>query len=86
LPELVSRAPAETRWQPAAIAVAAGDFASAARTLGEIGELSEEAFAHLHAAEAGGPPVHLERALAFYRRVGATAFVSRAERMLASSA
>jgi class 3 adenylate cyclase/tetratricopeptide (TPR) repeat protein len=86
LRDLASSVRVKTRWQPAAVAVARGDLDDAAAALAEIGATTEEAFAHLYAAEAGGPPEHLERALAFYRRVGATAFVARAERLLAASA
>jgi hypothetical protein len=58
-----------------------------------MGSLADAAFANLHAAEqlqadrrrAEGD-AHLRRALTFYRQAGATAFLRRAEALLAASA
>ena len=83
----------ETRWQSAARAYAAGDFEEAAEHLGDMGARPDEAFARLRAAEAmaaaGRRPeadVQLERALAFYRSVGATVYIREAEGLFAASA
>ena len=83
----------ETRWQAPARAYAAGDFEEAAEQLGDMGARPDEAFARLRAAEAmaaaGRRPeadVQLEHALAFYRSVGATAYIRAAEGLFAASA
>ncbi len=87
-PELVQAlddAPVETRWLEAARAVAAGDFAGAADLLAEIGAAGEEAYASLLAAEASGDGDQLRRALDFYRRIGATAYLRRAGGLAAAA-
>jgi tetratricopeptide (TPR) repeat protein len=74
-------------WRAGASAVAAGELERAAELYGEIGAVPHWAYARLAAAEergTGGPP--LERALAFYRTVGATAYLKRGEALLAASA
>ena len=65
----------------------------AADILAEIGALSDEAFARLRAAEAlvdtgqrADADAQLRQALAFYRSVGATAYVREGEGLLAASA
>jgi tetratricopeptide (TPR) repeat protein len=67
-------------WLEAATAVAGGDFERAADAYARIGSLPDEAFARLRAADrllAAGRPgdadAQRQRALAFYRRVGAAA-------------
>ena len=62
-------------------------------TLGEMGARPDEAFVRLRAAEAlveagrrAEANVQVERALAFYRSVGATAYVREAEALFAASA
>jgi hypothetical protein len=74
------RSPA--RWLLAASAVADGDFRAAADRYAEIGSRPDEAFARLRAAKrllAAGHRAEaasqLERALAFYREVAATAYL-----------
>jgi class 3 adenylate cyclase/tetratricopeptide (TPR) repeat protein len=78
----------ESRWFDAVRLAAAGDFAAAADVFAEMGALTDEADMRLRAAEAGGPDAEeqLQKALAFYRSVGATAYIRRAERLLAASA
>jgi class 3 adenylate cyclase/tetratricopeptide (TPR) repeat protein len=74
-------------WRAAACAVAAGDLERAASLYDEIGTRPHAAYARLAAAEqrgTGGP--ELERALAFFREVGATAYLERGEALLAASA
>ena len=84
-PELTStaeRVRARTRWLEAAEAVVSGELVRAADIYGRIGAKPEEAFTRLLAAdaarEAGRPEDErpdIDRALAFLREVGATAFV-----------
>jgi tetratricopeptide (TPR) repeat protein len=93
LEALAEQGPAPTRWFQAAAAMAAGRFAEAADRFAEIGSLPDEAFARLRAAERllavgarteGG--AQLQRALAFFRQVGAGGYLSRAEALVAASA
>jgi class 3 adenylate cyclase/tetratricopeptide (TPR) repeat protein len=91
--EAIDRAQPKTRWGDAARAVLRGNFEEAADLFYEIGELEDEAHARLRAAEklvregrraeADG---HLQKALAFYRSVGATRYMREAESLLAASA
>jgi hypothetical protein len=82
-----------TPWLEAATAVAMGEFKRAADLYAEIGSLPDEAFARLRAAEhllATGQRAEgntqLQRAVAFYRKAQATAYVREAEALLAASA
>jgi class 3 adenylate cyclase/tetratricopeptide (TPR) repeat protein len=82
-----------TRWLDAARAYAAGAFEEAAEVYAEIGSVPDEAYARLRAAEAlvaaGRRPeadAQLQQALAFYRSVGATAYIREAESLFAASA
>ena len=51
-------------------------------TLGEIGDVTDEAYARLRSRRAA----EVERALAFFRSVGATRYIREAEALLAASA
>jgi tetratricopeptide (TPR) repeat protein len=89
--ELVAQAP-ETGWQRAALAAAQGDFVTAADSYAELGATAIEADARYSAAieliESGSGAEgveQLERALAFYRSVGATFYIERGEALLASA-
>jgi hypothetical protein len=76
-----------TLWRVAARAVASDELEHAAEVFAEIGSVPDEAYARLVAAEergAGG--AELERALTFFREVGATAYLERGEALLAKSA
>ncbi|MFN2470426.1 MAG: hypothetical protein ABR583_05450 [Gaiellaceae bacterium] len=80
-------------WLAVAQELARGEFAVAADLLGESGLRTEEAYARLRVAEQlalegrGAEAVaERDRALAFYRSVDATAYVRRAEALLAESA
>jgi tetratricopeptide (TPR) repeat protein len=82
-----------TRWLDAARAYTAGAFEEAADILADMGAVAEEALAHLRAAavlaQAGRraeADAQLQQALAFYRSVGATAYVREAESLFAASA
>jgi hypothetical protein len=96
LPDLVQildAIPVATPWAAAARAIADGAFASAAEILGRMGHAAGEADARLRTAEAlvtAGRRVEaddlLASAVAFYRSVGAGAYVQRGEALLAASA
>jgi class 3 adenylate cyclase len=75
-----------TLWLKAALAYVQGDRVGAANLLGEIGSHTDEAYARLRAAEEGAGKEQLDRALAFYRGVGASAYVRRVELLLPASA
>ncbi len=88
LRRLLDEARPETRWYEAARAVLVGDHAAAADVYGAIGSRPDEAVARLEAArqsltagdkdDAGD---QLERALAFFRRAGAHAYLNDAARL-----
>jgi tetratricopeptide (TPR) repeat protein len=92
LRELVEAAP-PSHFRNAASAELDGDFERAADIFAELGFASAEADARLRAAQnlidagrrAEGE-VELKKALAFYRSVGATFFIQRAEQLLAGAA
>ncbi len=75
-----------TRWLDAATAYARGERLAAAEILAEMGNPTDEAHARLRAAELGGQREQIPSVLAFYRGVGASALVRRAEALLAASA
>jgi tetratricopeptide (TPR) repeat protein len=82
-----------TPWIEAGLAVVDGDFARAADVLAEMGARTKEAYVRLRAAEelaAEGRTVEAaaqrDQALGFYRSVGASLYVSRAEALLPASA
>jgi hypothetical protein len=89
--EAASRAYA-TRWLEATTAIVSGDLLGAARVFGEMGDVSDEAYARLRAAEllAEGSRAEadeqLQKALAFHRSVGATRYIREGEALLAKSA
>jgi hypothetical protein len=90
---IAAHATISTRWLEAARAYAAGAYLDAAEVYADIGCVPDEAFARLRAAEAlikaGRRPeadAQLQRALAFYRSVGATAYIREAESLFAASA
>jgi hypothetical protein len=79
-------------WQDAFLLVLAGDLRGAADRFAAMGNATFEARQRLHAGErlltsgqrATGD-VELQKALDFYRSVGATSFVERAEALLANA-
>lgn len=78
-----------TLWLEAAVAYLEGDLGSAAHLLARIGDLPAEAYVRLRAAERLIAEVRheeaqaqLERSLAFWRSVGATRYIGRAEQLL----
>jgi tetratricopeptide (TPR) repeat protein len=91
--EATANARKPTPWLAGGRAVAFGDLDAAAEIYGAIGALPDEAHVRLRAAaalvEAGrrdDADAELLRALAFYRRVGATAALQTGERLIAASA
>ncbi|MGH3033481.1 MAG: hypothetical protein ACRDON_02855 [Gaiellaceae bacterium] len=88
-----ARAARLTPWLEAAGALVSGEPARAAEIYGQMGARPQEAFARLNAAErliaknrrAEGD-AELQRALAFFRSVGARAYIARGEALLAASA
>jgi tetratricopeptide (TPR) repeat protein len=80
-----------TPWVDAARAHVAGDPAAAAEIYGRIGSRPDEARAHLRAAQQLATrgdfddDVPGQRALGFYRSVGATRYVREAETLLAAA-
>jgi hypothetical protein len=87
------RADGPSRWLGAARLVAAGRHVEAAKELGGMGALPEEALARVLAArqligkgDAAGGEAELRRALDFWDRVGATQHAEMAAAMLAKTA
>ena len=76
---------ARVPWARIGIAFGHGDPTGAADRCAEIGAVTSEAFCRLAAARLGDLG-QLELALAFYRSVGATRYVSEGESLLAASA
>jgi tetratricopeptide (TPR) repeat protein len=83
----------ENPWARAGAAYGRGDSSGAADVLGRIGALASEAFCRLAAARAlveqgrrAEADEQLQRALAFYRSVGAKRYVREGEALLAVSA
>jgi class 3 adenylate cyclase/tetratricopeptide (TPR) repeat protein len=91
--QIAARERHRTPWLEAGSAIASGEHARAAEVLGSGGARTYEAYARLRAAEQlvqeGRRPEadeQLRGALAFYREVGATAYLRRGEALLAASA
>ena len=83
----------QIRWTEAVQAYVSGDFVQAADILRRAGARADEAEARLRAAEAfigegrlEEADEQLERALAFYRSVGATRYAQEGEALLARTA
>jgi hypothetical protein len=86
------RATARSRWFDAAETFDSAEFGRAAELYAEIGSLPDEAYARLCAAEQlieesrrAEADEQLERALAFWRSVGATRYIREAETLLAAT-
>jgi class 3 adenylate cyclase/tetratricopeptide (TPR) repeat protein len=82
----------DTPWREAAVLVVGRDLLGAADSLEAIGAVTSEAYARLRAAawlssagERDDAEEQLARALAFYRGVGATAYVREGEVLLAAA-
>ena len=90
--EAASRAGEGFAWRRAAVAFLSGDRVGAAEIYAEIGSLPDEAYTRFRAAEQllgegrrAEADVQLERALAFWRRVGATGYILEGEALLAEA-
>jgi class 3 adenylate cyclase/tetratricopeptide (TPR) repeat protein len=93
LGQLAAKKAASTPWLEAGAAFAGSDFEQAANRYAKIGSLPDEAYARLRAAEqllATGRRAEgntqLQRAVAFYRKVQASAHLREAEALLAATA
>ena len=92
--EILEAAPDKrSPWWKATLSSIQGDFRRTAELYEAMDAKTQAADAHLHAAreliESGSRKegeLELQKALAFYRSVGATFFVQRAERLLPASA
>ena len=91
--ELLGRLTTPTPWLEGAVAIAGGRFDRAADLYAQIGSVPDEAFARLQAAKqllASDRPAegatHLQRVVAFYREVQASAYLREAEMLLAATA
>jgi class 3 adenylate cyclase/tetratricopeptide (TPR) repeat protein len=80
--DAVGGVPFRTPLMEAALAIVEGSPVRAADVLGALGARPEEAFTRLRS----GDPAHVERALAFYRSVGANRYIREGEQLLAASA
>jgi hypothetical protein len=76
--------PTPTPWLDAGLALGHADPAAAAEIFAEMRALPFEAEARLLAARAG-VDARLDDAIAFFRRVGATAFLREAESLVATT-
>jgi class 3 adenylate cyclase/tetratricopeptide (TPR) repeat protein len=83
----------QVAWVRAAVAYASGDIGLAADVCAQMGAATEEAYDRLRLAEAlvqqhrqAEAEVELQRALGFYRSVGATRYLRQAEDLQARSA
>jgi class 3 adenylate cyclase/tetratricopeptide (TPR) repeat protein len=74
---------APNAWAQAAIAFGRGEPEASADLFAEMGARASEAYCRLAAAR-GGDTAQLERALRFYRSVGATRYVREGESLLAA--
>jgi class 3 adenylate cyclase/tetratricopeptide (TPR) repeat protein len=90
---LIEESQVKTPWREAAAAYLSGDFRQAADEYATIGALPEEAYARLRAAEGlvqearrAEADSELKRSLAFWRSVGAEAYVREGEALMAASA
>jgi hypothetical protein len=88
--DAIRRNVTDTPWTTAARHMALGDFVEAGRVYAQIGSHPDEAYAHLQAGkrlieqgcQAAGQ-VQLEKSLAFWRRVEASAYICECETLLA---
>ena len=90
--DLLAQISPPTPWTRAGLALVAGDYAEAADAFYEIGDLEAEAEARLAAGgtlaaegRSAEADVQLEKALAFFRSVGATRYVRDAEALLSAA-
>jgi hypothetical protein len=82
----LEKAVVRTPWVLAFEAIGHGDLAGAADLLAERGALAHAADVRLVAAERSGDNRGLSGAIEFFERVGATAYLTRAEALLQATA
>ena len=89
---MIEESRVKTPWRKAAAAYVSGDFPTAAAEYSAMGALPEEADARMRAAEVlvgegrrAEVEAELERSLAFWRSVGATAYLRAGEALRAAS-
>jgi tetratricopeptide (TPR) repeat protein len=82
----ISRVETRTRWTDAGEAIGRGDYVAAAEIYADVGNLPAEAYTRLRAAQANLSDARLDRAIAFFRRAGATSYLAAAEALVAASA
>jgi hypothetical protein len=82
----LEKAVAPTPWVLAFESIGHGELAGAADLLGERGALAQAAEVRLAAAERSGDTRGLGGAIVFFQRVGATAYLARAEALLQATA
>jgi hypothetical protein len=92
LSRLIAESTVRNPWREAAAAYVSGDLQKAADIYGSVGARPEEAYARLRAAESlvaegrrAQADAQLEPALAFWRSVGASAYVQEGEALLAKA-
>lgn len=73
-------------WNRPAALVLDGRFTEAAEIYEGFGNAYEGALVRLYGAQAGQPEADLEKAITFFRRAGATAYLAEAEALVATSA
>jgi thioredoxin-like negative regulator of GroEL len=81
-----------SRWRQAAIAFLSGDLAGAADIYADIGAEPDEAYTRLSLAEVllgegrrSEADLELEKAMAFWSKAGATAYLRQGEALLAEA-
>jgi tetratricopeptide (TPR) repeat protein len=86
LAPMLDKASVRTPWIEAGRAMLNGEFTGAADVLTDRGAVTYAAYARLLAAERSGDASGLADAIAFFQRVGATAYLARAEALLQATA
>jgi class 3 adenylate cyclase len=86
LADVASRIPRPTLWRDAWEAIAKGEYARAAALYRTAPAPAWEAYAQLRAAQTGDPDADLERAIAAFREMNATAYLTEAEQLLKATA
>jgi class 3 adenylate cyclase len=86
LAALLENAVVRTPWVVAGELIGNGDFVPAADVLFERDAVTYAAYVRLRAAERTGETSQLGEAIAFFQRVGATAYLARAEALLQATA
>jgi tetratricopeptide (TPR) repeat protein len=90
---MVETAPAQNRWRSVLLTLLDGKLVAAADALGEVGHLEAEARLRLRAAERlvgeghrAEADAQLQKAISFFQRAGAPAFLRQAEALLTATA